>query len=432
MNVQNYGPMYRIVVCGASLLLASAAQATPHAPAAAAPRETVLYSFSGSPDGQFPQARVMRDGAGNLFGTTVRGGSRCNCGTVYKLTPRGSGFSESVIYSADKTAGRLPIARLFQDKSGNLFGSLSQGGMHYGGAVFKIVPMPSGGYSTSIIHAFSGTPGDGSQPEGALISDGTNLFGTTYEGGISFCHAGTAYELSPSGNSYTERVINNFCGGNYDGSGPAGPLVIDNSNEVLYGTTQHGGQHHPDCTKGCGTVFKLTPSRGGYVESIIHYFSGGTDGAYPVDGLLMDKSGALYGTTQGGGNPCAGNTGCGTVFKLTPGSGGVYTESVIYRFASSYDGVQPAGSLVVDKSGVLYGTTTKSVSLNSCDCGTVFSLTTVGSSYQETILYAFQGGVHDGSAPYAGLVLDQPDRVLYGTTTTGGVSNDGTVFQISL
>jgi uncharacterized repeat protein (TIGR03803 family) len=396
----------------------------------ASAKETVLYSFAGSPDGQFPQARLMRDAAGDLFGTTVRGGAHCNCGTVFKLTPHGAGFTESVIYSGDYT-GKFPVARLFQDKSGNLFGSTKRGGSWGYGMLFKMVQSQSNGYTTTIIHQFSGKPRDGAMPEAPMITDGTNLFGTTFAGGGAVCHLGTVFELLPSGNGYTEHLIATFCGGRYYGSSPAGPLTMDNAG-ALYGTTQYGSTLETNCPKGCGTVFKLSPEGKGFVESTVYSFGGGSDGAYPVAGLVIDKSGAIYGTTQGGGNVCSGNTGCGTVFKLTPGSGGQYTETVIYRFAANYDGVQPTSDLVMDKSGVLYGTTTKSFGLNTCDCGTVFALTPSGSSYQETTLYAFQGGVHDGSSPYAGLVLDQPDRVLYGTTTAGGASNDGTVFEIDL
>jgi uncharacterized repeat protein (TIGR03803 family) len=391
-------------------------------PWTSAAKETVLYSFTGSPDGRYPRARLMRDGAGNLWGTTVDGGGPCDCGTIFELMPQGQSFTESVVYAfGAPAAGEYPDARLYLDKAGTFFGVTHAGGYWNQGALFEMSPLPSGGYSVTPVHEFTGV-GDGSDPVTPVIGDSSGtLYGTTPTGGLGNCACGTVFAVSPG---QGETVLYSFSGGS-DGSTPEAPLVMDSSG-VLYGTTAEGGTVTSACTLGCGTVFEIAA---GHFTSLYH-FKGGTDGAEPMGGLMVDKNGVLYGTTRRGGTGCNG-AGCGTVFALAPHGSG-YTESVLYGFAARDDGAQPTSDLVMDKSGVLYGTTSKSHGLAACDCGTVFALAKSGSAYQETILHAFTGAPPDGSQPYAGLVLYQPANILYGTTYTGGSAKSGTVFKIQL
>ncbi len=220
-----------------------------------------------------------------------------------------------------------------------------------------------------------------------------------------------------------ETVLYSFAGGTTDGAAPYSGLVMD-ANGNLYGTTSFGGMGSTSSNSGNGTVFKLTLGSGGaYTETVLHFFAGGaTDGTQPGS-LIMDANGNLYGTTVSGGV-----SNFGTVFKLTPGAGGTYTETVLYSFAGgATDGAQP-DDLIMDASGNLYGTTSGGGSSNT---GTVFKLTPgAGGTYTETILYTFLGyTAGDGSSP-VGLVMDAHGN-LYGTTSSGGPSNTGTVFKLT-
>ncbi len=269
----------------------------------------------------------------------------------------------------------------------------------------------------TILHSFAGGT-DGATPIAGLVMDSSgNLYGTTYSYGS--LGGGTVFKLTPgTGGAYTETILHSFAGGT-DGANPYAGLVMDSSGN-LYGTTFGGGG-----SSSYGTVFRLTPATGGsYIETILHSFAGGTDGANPYAGLVMDSSGNLYGTTESGG----GSSNHGTVFKLTPGTGGTYTETILNSFAGGTDGVNPYAGVVMDSSGNLYGTTEYGGSSNS---GTVFKLTPgTGGTYTETILHSFAGGTNDGSYPFAGLVMDSSGN-LYGTTQTGSSGGNGTVFEIN-
>ena len=396
--------------------------------------ETILYSFARKPDGQFPVARLMRSADGSLYGTTASGGgTHCHeCGTVFKLSTTSDGYSESNLHQFQGGLdGDDPVARLYEDKNGNIFGTTQLGGYNDNGTVFEIRSTASG-YTFQTIYRFQGAP-DGTYPQTALIGDASGtLYGTTASGGLSNeCTpgCGTAFELKPnSSGGYTESVIYRFHPTELDGYFPSAPLVMDGAGN-LFGTTSGGGVKG-GCESGCGTVFRLTPTGSTYTETIIHRFKSFPNGGQPYGGLLLDDAGALYGTTANGGYSCN-SQGCGTVFKLNP-RGSTYGSQTIYRFKPSGDGEVPESNLVMDKDGVLYGTTIISNGLALCNCGTVFALTPVGAHYTETILHAFGGKTHDGANPSAGLVLEQPTRTLYGTTEFGGKLNNGAVFQLRL
>ncbi len=213
-----------------------------------------------------------------------------------------------------------------------------------------------------------------------------------------------------------------------DGAGPQGGLIGD-AQQNLYGVSYAGGNGnclYGNLPSGCGTVFELSPvSGGGWMEQVLYNFQGGNDGLFPMAGLIFDQSGNLYGTTSAGGMGCGfgPDSGCGTVFELRPPSqpGGSWTETVLYRFTGGADESYPTGSLLFDSLGNLYGTTQGNGSF-----GTVFELTpsSPGNPWVETTLHVFDPSQHggDGESPHAGLVFDGAGN-LYGTTADGGVTN---------
>jgi uncharacterized repeat protein (TIGR03803 family) len=214
----------------------------------------------------------------------------------------------------------------------------------------------------------------------------------------------------------TEQVLHAF---NYlDGAEPfTGSLVFDSTGN-LYGTTTFGD--NPSCGGGSGTVFELTPGSGGkWTRTVLHSFRGGSDGFSPIGTLIVDAAGNVYGVTSYGGNSSCPN-GCGTVYKLAPDGDGKWTKTVLYQF-SGKDGASPISGLTLDPAGNLYGATWQGGKYQSCPqigCGVVFKLTPGGQGqWNETVLHAFNGG--DGSEPNGTLIFDAAGD-LYGVTTTGG------------
>jgi uncharacterized repeat protein (TIGR03803 family) len=289
-------------------------------------RETVLYRFAGMPDGQNSTGTLVRDSAGNLYGTTQNGGTDGH-GTVFKLDTTGT---ETVLHSFANgpTDGGYPSAGLIRDAAGNLYGTTPSGGTSDNGTVFKV---DSTGVET-VLHLFTNVP-DGASPNAGLIRDAAgNLYGTTIAGGVGY---GTVFKVSSTG---VETVLYSFTGGT-DGLVPEGGLVRDSAGN-LYGTTFYGG------VSNFGTVFKLNTTG---LETVLYSFTGGGDGQNPQAGLVRDTAGNLYGTTEFGGT-----SNLGTVFKLD--TSGI--ETVLHTFTgTSTDGRQPFAGVTLDTAGNLYGTT---------------------------------------------------------------------------
>ena len=385
------------------------------APAPAAVREMVLYDFGNAPDGGAPQASVVADAAGNLYGTTLGGGN--GNGTVFKLTRSGRGYLESVIYAFSGADGALPFSSVIVDGRGVVYGTTSAGGAYSEGVAFALTPTGSG-YAESVLHNFGKYP-DASTPYAPLIEDTHgNLFGTTEFGGPP-CSCGAVFELTPSASGYVESVIHTF-GNMPDGEAPDGGLLEDAQGR-LFGTTSGGGRH------GLGTVFALTPSGSGYTERILHSFRGYPhDGNEPLGALIENSTGDLFGTTAiGGDGPCADSGirfGCGAVFELRPATQG-YTSRLLHSFHGP-DGLVPYSTLVADAKGNVYGTTTGGApGVN----GLVLKLRAVGSGYLDsTVLRLLSQS--QGETLYAGLTLF--GRTLFGTTAGGGTTNNGVVFAL--
>lgn len=400
--------------------------------------ERTIYTFPGSSSGSSsaggPAGPLLVGPGGVFYGTADIGGGRCGsypCGVVYALTPSGSGYSLSVLYSFQNyNDGYSPKGSLVADQAGELYGTTYGGGSTaciFGcGTIFKLTPTDSGTYSKSTLYSFQGKP-DGSNPWAGLTKgkDGV-LYGTTTSGGGGACNAGcgTVLSLTRTASGYRERVLYRFQGGSA-GEIPFGGVIVDAAG-TLYGTATN-----PGCC--AGTVFRLTPTRGNstYTEDVLYHFNGAPNGATPYAGLTFGADGSLYGTTYFGGivsRSCSA-FGCGTVFKVARTAAG-YSESVLWRFNDG-GGKYPTAPLTIDRKGIIYGVTAgggrRCDSQGSYGCGVAFALIPTSSGYIERVLHRFHGA--DGLAPTAGLTM-VASGALFGTTQSGG-SAYGTAFELT-
>jgi len=290
-----------------------------------------------------------------------------------------------------------------------------------------------------VLYSFTGRA-DGDAPTGGLVRDAAgNLYGVTFNGGnqqAEQCQngnngCGVVFELTNSGGTWTETVIHTFNPGT-DGINPIGNLILDSAGN-LYGTTEYGGTTCTGFFCGVGSVYELSPQGGGlWTETILYNFQAAGDGIYPEAGLIMDSAGNLYGTTGfGGNNAICNGLGCGTVFELTPGSGGTWTEHILYTFQDGADGGEPGSALVFDKAGNLYGTaaTGGDVTCNPpYGCGVVYELSPSGGSWTESAIHNFECD-KGGCFPSTGLAIDGLGN-LYGNML-GGANGDGYVYKMS-
>jgi uncharacterized repeat protein (TIGR03803 family) len=380
----------------------------------------VIYNFHDAPDGVEPDAALVFDSGGNLFGTTYLGGAY-GFGTVFELSPDADGqWSESLPHSfAYGDDGGLPEDSLLVDSSGNLYGTTALGGSGpcsiTCGTVFEVSPKGNGKWTERILLNFDGT--DGAQPIGNLIRDSRGAFyGTTSDGGDH--GSGTVFELvKDHGGTWNETVLHSFNFRSGDGGAPYSGLVFDPSGN-LYGTTYVGGAY------GDGTVFQLKPgAKGKWTESVIHSFDG-NDGNSPQSDLTIDAGGSLYGVCAGGPRDN------GEVFKLTRGGNGKWALTILYDFPKLENGVGPIGALVWDPKGNLYGIAQDGGN-PACEggCGTVFKLSPRSNGkWAYTVLYRLNG--YDGWLPEAGLIRDKKGN-LYGTAFYGGAHGTGVVFEIT-
>lgn len=396
----------------------------------AARKYKTLYKFTGGVDGQNPYVGLISDQGGFFYGTTYAGGAY-SYGTVFKLRRDRQGtWSESVIHSFnfDGKDGYYPGAGLTFDSVGNLYGATVEGGAYNYGMVFKLTPSGAGSWTESVVHSFNSDGKDGFYPyAGVTFDPAGNLYGTT-QGSGPYCNpyaCGTVFKLMPNGDgSWSEAVIHLFNGS--DGAFPVAGVIFDAAGN-LYGTTVEGGFSFCE-GQGCGTVFKLTPNGdGSWTESVIHSFSDGRDGRYPFAGLILDAAGDLYGATVEGGGFGCGGYGCGTVFKLKSYKNGSWAESVIHSFKDDgRDGTSPSGGVTLDRVGNLYGTTFYGGAGNY---GTVFKLApTTNGKWEETLLHSFKD--QPGAHPDAGVIFDGHGG-LYGTTFGDHTTAWGSAFEIT-
>jgi uncharacterized repeat protein (TIGR03803 family) len=364
-------------------------------PAGWAQTEKILHTFTGS-DGGGPQAGLIMDSKGNLYGTTAFGGAFGCCGTAFELSPSSNGtWTEKVIYDfsvGGSSTGFLPWGGLAIDSSGNIYGTTLSGGSNFLGTVFQLSPGSNGTWSEKVLYNFSGGADGGSLFDSSLIIDASgNLYGTAETGGAY--GYGVVFELVAGSNgTWTEKTLHNFKGGNDGTYSYASPLVIDAAGK-LYGATPGGGAHD------YGVVYQLTPqSNGTWSEKIIYAFTGADGLNGPYGGLVLDKAGNLYSAYTFG------------IFELMPSKNGTWTEKTLYTFVGGPDGAYPGG-VIADKAGNLYGAT----NTGGLHRGTVFGLS---------------HGV-DGTFPQFGSLSVDSIGNLYGTTPVGGSFGQGVIFEIT-
>jgi len=302
--------------------------------------ETLLHNFTGNKDGGYPWAGLIQDASGNLYSTTAGGGEGGN-GTIFRLDAEAR---ETVLWDFTGSDGAGPRSALFMDSPQGLYGTTLGGGGHGAGTVFELDEKGN----ESVLYSFREEP-DAAYPSAGLFADAKgNLYGTTVAGG-AFGN-GAVFKLNKSGR---EKVLYSFHGS--DGVSPWASLVGDELGNV-YGTTNEGGDY--SCY--CGVVFKINPTG---EETVLHRFKG-PDGAYPYSGVTIDASGNLYGTAELGGTSDA-----GVVFKVDATTG---KETVLYNFTGGTDGAYPFGGVILDAAGNLYGTAEYGGTTFN---GTVFKLT---------------------------------------------------------
>ena len=380
-----------------------------------------VYSFTGGLDGRDPATALTFDSAGNAYGTTA-GGGEFDFGAVFKLTPSGDGWVQTVIYSfAGGNDGLDPHGGVTLGPDGSLYGTAVAGG-NAGicagdgcGVVYKLTPEGDQWFQTTLYNFLGGNDGWG--PGSRVVFDAAgNLVSTTPNGGRH--SAGTIFMLTPGSNgTWHKKILHSFTGGKDGATGSLGDLIFDAAGNI-YGIAEQGGAY------GAGTVYKLSPSpTGRWTLTTLYAFKGMPDAGFPYGGLTWDAAGNLYGTTYFGGN-----AGMGSVYQLTPGPNSTWQENVLYNFQGGTDGSLPTSTLVFDRNGNLLGTTSAG-GRPSCDCGTVFRLALSGGSWNEKIIHYFGKGF-DGYAPNYGLTFDAAGN-LYGATPAGGTSRKGMIFRFT-
>lgn len=336
----------------------------------------VLYTFQGGQDGAYPCSTLTLDGAGNMYGTTVNGGTGCGgfgCGTVFELSPSANGWHESVLYRfTGGSDGSDPLGPVTLDAAGNVYGAAAYGGdnncFYDGvgcGVVFRL-SHPSDNakeWTETVLHTFEGT--DGAEPFSGValapplldIASPTEppgtIYGTTSLGGpgLPIDSGGLVFRLAPSGNSWIYQILYEFP---QNLGRPGGPPVFDTSGN-LYDMAGFAGLF------GVGAVFELTPPKPGlesWQETNIYSFTGPPNGWISLyQGVVMDGDKTIYGTTSDGGTSQDCRAGCGTVFQLSKSGNGWY-ESGLFSLPGGSGGNSPlSGAPVVDKSGRVYGMT---------------------------------------------------------------------------
>ena len=373
----------------------------------------VLHNLEIGMGGSNSMAGLTMDRGGNLYGTT-NGGN----GTVFRLSPKNGGWIFTTLYEFQGGQdGSGPTAPVTIGPDGAVYGTTLFGGGgscvgNYGcGIIFKLTPSASTchmalcPWTETVVYRFAQGPNGVGTPWGTVSFDAAgNMYGQAFNGGTG--SSGAIYKLAPSGGSWIFSVIYNYTGG-YDGAGPTSGLTVDRAGN-LYGTAFYGGAY------GFGTIFELVRGGAGWTFNVLYAFQGANDGGKPFAGVVMDNAGNLYGDNQYGGVRHF-----GVVYQLShTGSG--WTLTPLYSSVGSF-----TVDVTLDSAGNVYGTTYAG-GIDSA--GSVFELSNSGGTWTETDLHSFTG--LDGALPYSTAILDASGN-LYGTTTSGGRYDEGVVWQIT-
>jgi uncharacterized repeat protein (TIGR03803 family) len=368
---------------------------------------STLYSFKNNgTDPTNPEAQLIVDSSGNLYGTS-NGGGTFNLGTVFKISKSGK-LTVLHNFQGGTSDGELPQASLTRDSAGNLYGSTAYGGEFGDGILFKI---NTSNQETVLFSGFNGFGTDGGQPNNVVRDSAGNLYGTAVLGGTN--GGGVAFKLDTK-NNFT--VLFNFCS--------AVSQACAEDGETPLGMITAGGNYYfptygPNI--GYGTVDEITP---GGVLTVLHTFGASGDGFYPGGSLRQDSKGNLYGVTQHGGTNDPNGTGNGGIVFKQPESGG--PETILYNFGSlpnCADGCYPIGPVAVDKTGNVYGIAFTGTGTTAGQA-LVWEVNTAG---KETILHTFAKGV----SVYGSVITDTAGN-LYGVTDSGGPANLGGVYKLTL
>jgi uncharacterized repeat protein (TIGR03803 family) len=387
----------------------------------------ILHDFTGGADGSSPGALFAI--GDSLYGATLYGGTGCHpggCGTIFRI--RAGEYS--VLYRFSGKVGSEPYS-VTVDKDGTIFGTLETGGKPsyacgvsgtaYGcGIVYRLREV-NGIYQLETLYRFTGRQGDGGWPMPGLLLRNGVLYGTTLDGGDPVCQCGTVFSLLPSGTGYSERVDYRFTG-NGNGGRPNSGLVADRAGS-LYGTAPQLFGTGPG-----SLLFKLTRSGSSYAYSVTYRFVGGSED-WPENSTVIKSDSSFYGVSFGGGSAGC-NEGCGSLFKVT-GEASRYVGSTIYRFNGGWGGDEPLQPMVADEHGVLFGTADAGAECgNDLQCGVIYSLKPGPTGFGYQVLYRFKPSKSVRfPAPSAPLVLSNGS--LFGTSAWGGADRSGSVFALS-
>ena len=386
--------------------------------AGAASTTKVIYSFAGDEDGEYPDTELVMDHSGNLYGSSVLGGD-FGSGTVFQLAP---GRTHTVLYSfTGGTDGAEAYGGVTLDADGNLYGATVAGGTGQGceggcGVVYRLTNNDGGTWTETVLHNFTGG-NDGSGPGSApSIDRAGNLYGMTPTGGAY--SAGTIYRLHPRPDgTWKFNIVHAFTGGDDGLGGSKGRMIFDDRGHI-FGASTAGGAN------GAGVIFELKRSRSGWNLKVLYAFKGQPDAGFPYGSLLFDQSGNLFGTSY-----YDGANDLGAVYELSPQPGGLWKEKVLYSFKGGSDGANAISGLLFGPNGEMYGTTSEG-GAPGCSCGTIFRMTPGNhGTWTERVVYAFTG-TPDGRYPYDGMVADGAGNY-FGTTVSGGADDEGSIYRFT-
>ena len=381
--------------------------------AAHAGNERVVYNLpGGSAGGSNPYSKPIVTATGVIYGTAASGGVK-NYGTIFEVNPKaGGGWNARTIhFFKGGSEGSTPIGNIVFDAAGNLYGVTSASG---GGTVYQLSPNGNGSWTLHTIYSFKSFPDANTPYAGLTIDAAGSLYGTTNSGGAN--GVGAIYKLAPnSDGTWSESVLYSLGSFSGDGTYTWAEPVFDAAGN-LYGTTVSAGSY------GSGTVYRLSPnSNGTWTETVLHSFTGQADQGTPKAAVWLDSVGNIFGTASADGTSVA-----GTVFELSPNSNGTWTQKTLHTFGALGDGERPFSGLTPDAAGNLYGTTYIG---GAHGAGCVYRMHPgTGGSWNESVVYSFTGS-SDGNAPGVGVTLGN-GGVFYGVTSYGGSAQMGVVYAL--